>query len=122
PDGLSPTRLDRARGRTLGSPHSSSRRRRRQMDCSRRDVLKLGGLTLAATTLRPGRAHADTPKRGGTITIRAWDPPHFDLHAGGGFSYKTQIVLSFTHSRLILNKSDPSVSQRALSLRGPLAT
>jgi len=34
------------------------------MDCSRRDVLKLGGLTLAATTLRPVRAHADTPKRG----------------------------------------------------------
>ena len=91
------------------------------MDCSRRDVLKLGGLTLAATTLRPVRAHADTPKRGGTITIRAWDPPHFDLHAVGGFSYKTQIVLSFTHSRLIRHKAGPGVAPGFFPVEGDLA-
>src|SRR5881392_2925510 len=90
------------------------------MDCSRRDVLMLGGLTLAATTLRPGLGHADTPKRGGTITIRAWDPPHFDLHAVGGFSYKTQIVLSFTHSRLIRHKAGPGVAPGFFPVEGDL--
>src|SRR2546427_11691963 len=90
------------------------------MDCSRRDVLMLGGLTLAATTLRPGRGHADTPKRGGTITIRAWDPPHFDLHAVGGVSYKTPIVLSLTHSRLLRPKAGPRVAPRLFPLQGAL--
>jgi hypothetical protein len=47
------------------------------MSPSRRDVLKLGGLALA-TTLGLAAARGQGPKRGGTLTIRAWDPPHFD--------------------------------------------
>jgi hypothetical protein len=42
---------------------------------------------------------AQTPKRGGTLAVRAWDPPHFDhslVHA-----YKTHVAISFTHSRLL---------------------
>ena len=41
---------------------------------SRREVLALGGTVLA----------------GGTITIRAWDPPHFDPVLT--FSYKTHEI------------------------------
>jgi len=91
------------------------------MDCSRRDVLRLGGLTLAATTLQPAWGRADTPRRGGTITIRAWDPPHFDLHGVGGTSYKTQVVLSFTHSRLLRHKAGPGVVPGTFQIEGDLA-
>ena len=55
---------------------------------NRRDALKLGAVLAAGAVLAPqlshGPAHAQTPKRGGTINIRAWDPPHWDrllLHA-----------------------------------------
>src|SRR3989440_4931557 len=91
------------------------------MDCSRRDVLRLGGLTLAATTLRPAWGRADTPRRGGTITIRAWDPPHFAPHGVGGFSYKSQVVLSFTHSRLLRHKAGPAVPPGVFPIEGDLA-
>ena len=91
------------------------------MDCSRREVLTLGGLTLAATTLRPAWGRADTPRRGGTITIRAWDPPHFDLHGVGGFSYKSQVVLSFTHSRLLRHKAGPAVPPGVFPIEGDVA-
>ena len=36
------------------------------------------GAAAAPIVARPSRALAQTPKRGGTLTIRAWDPPHFD--------------------------------------------
>ena len=46
---------------------------------SRRDLLKLGS---AAAALAPWAsavpAWAQAPKRGGVLTIRGWDPPHFD--------------------------------------------
>ena len=47
---------------------------------ARRDLLKLGGSALLAGSA-PARATAQTPRRGGTVTIRAWDPPHFDYGA-----------------------------------------
>ena len=54
---------------------------------SRRDLLQAGlaaGVTLSAWPLaRPPvlwGAEAGTPKRGGTLHIRGWDPPHFDPH------------------------------------------
>jgi len=78
-------------------------------------------LTLAATTLQPAWGRADTPRRGGTITIRAWDPPHFDLHGVGGTSYKTQVVLSFTHSRLLRHKAGPGVVPGTFQIEGDLA-
>ena len=51
---------------------------------SRRDLLKLAGAAAAAggslDLLRPGPAAAQTPKRGGTIRLAGFDPPHFDPH------------------------------------------
>jgi hypothetical protein len=40
----------------------------------------------AALATTPSGAIAQTPKRGGTLAVRAWDPPHFDhslVHAAG---------------------------------------
>ncbi|HKZ76562.1 MAG TPA: ABC transporter substrate-binding protein [Actinomycetota bacterium] len=88
------------------------------MSPSRRDVLKLGGLALA-TTLGPAAARGQSPKRGGTLTIRAWDPPHFDPFLT--ISYKTHVVLSFTHSRLLKHKAGPGVTPGTFPVEGDLA-
>ena len=44
---------------------------------SRRELLATGaaGLTVAAL---PSPLLAQAPKRGGTLTLRMWDPPNFD--------------------------------------------
>ncbi|PYM21444.1 MAG: hypothetical protein DMD78_18650 [Candidatus Rokuibacteriota bacterium] len=89
------------------------------MDLTRRDVLAAGGLTLAAAALIPGRARAQSPKRGGTISIRTWDPPHFDPFQT--ISYKTHIALSFTHNRLLKHKAGPGVVPGTFPLEGDLA-
>jgi len=91
------------------------------MDLSRRDLLAAGGLTLAGTTLTPRLARAQTPKRGGTLSLRLWDPPHFDLHAPGGLSYKLHIALTFTHSRLVKPKAGPNVQPGTFPIEGDLA-
>ncbi len=72
----------------------------------RRDLLGLGGMTLVGATLSPASVRAQTAKRGGTITLRLWDPPHFDPYLQ--VSYKTHIVYSFTHSRLVKPKVGPA--------------
>ena len=87
---------------------------------SRRDVLALGatGLVTAPLFTAP-RAHAQTPKRGGTLVLRAWDPPHFDhilVHA-----YKTHVVTSFTHSRLLRHKAGAGVKPGSFTIEGDLA-
>ena len=84
---------------------------------SRRDLLKWGGGALAASTVAPSRAWAQAPKRGGTLSLRLWDPPHFDLHAAGGLSYKLHIPMSFTHSRLVRHKTGPAVVPGPAMLR-----
>src|SRR5438477_9508081 len=89
------------------------------MDLSRRHVLKLGGIALAATAVRPSHARGQTPKRGGTLAIRTWDPPHFDPFQT--ISYKTHIALSFTHSRLLRHKAGPSVVPGTFPIEGDLA-
>src|SRR5262245_35158316 len=48
------------------------------MDIARRDLLTLSGLAFAGAMLEPSAARAQAPKRGGTLTLRVWDPPHFD--------------------------------------------
>ena len=86
----------------------------------RRDWLKLSGAALAGAALTPPRAAlAQTPKRGGTLTVRVWDPPHFDPYLI--VAYKTQIVYSFTHSRLLKHKAGPSVPPGSFVLEGDLA-
>ena len=91
------------------------------MDLSRRDLLAAGGLTLASTALAPRLARAQTAKRGGTLSLRLWDPPHFDLHGPGGLSYKVHIALTFTHSRLVKPKAGPNVQPGTFPLEGDLA-
>jgi peptide/nickel transport system substrate-binding protein len=89
------------------------------MDLSRRDLLTMGGLTLAGTALAPARARAQQPRRGGTLSLRTWDPPHFDPMLT--ISYKTHVVLSFTHSRLLKHRAGPGVAPGTFPLEGDLA-
>ena len=85
---------------------------------SRRELLTIGAAGLTAAAL-PSSAAAQTPKRGGTLTLRTWDPPHFDhilAHA-----YKTHVVISFTHSRLLRHKTGPNVKPGSFVMEGDLA-
>src|SRR5262245_58391798 len=89
---------------------------------SRRHWLKTGtgALAAAATLPRLGISPADaqTPKRGGTLSLRLWDPPHFDPHLT--VSYKTHVLYTFTHSRLIKHKTGPSVTPGTFPLEPDL--
>jgi peptide/nickel transport system substrate-binding protein len=89
------------------------------MNLSRRDLLRLGGAGLAGVSLGPSIAGAQTPKRGGTLSIRTYDPPHFDPFQT--ISFKTHIALSFTHSRLLKHKAGPSVVPGTFPVEGDLA-
>ena len=91
------------------------------MDLSRRELMTLGGLTLAGSAFAPAGARAQTPKRGGTLTLRAWDPPHFDHMGPGGISYKIHIPMTLTHSRLLKHKAGPSVVPGTFPIEGDLA-
>jgi peptide/nickel transport system substrate-binding protein len=85
---------------------------------SRREFLSIGAGGVAAVALT-SRAAAQTPKRGGTLSLRTWDPPHFDHILG--HAYKTHVVISFTHSRLLRHKAGPGVRPGALPIEGDLA-
>jgi ABC-type transport system substrate-binding protein len=77
------------------------------------------GAGAAPIAARPSPALAQTPKRGGTLTIHAWDPPHFDaslVHA-----YKTRVAISFTHSRLLRHRAGAGVKPGSLMIEGDLA-
>ena len=89
------------------------------MAWTRRDVLALGALGLAGSALPSTRALAQPPKRGGTLTIRGWDPPMFDPMLTT--AYRVQIPLSFTHSRLVRHKAGPSVVPGTFPIEGDLA-
>ena len=69
------------------------------MALTRRELLIAGGVTAAGAVVAPSIVRAQAPKRGGTLSLRLWDPPHFDLHAAGGLSYKLHIPMSFTQDR-----------------------
>ena len=89
---------------------------------SRREFLTIGtgGLVAASLPARAwAQAPAQAPKRGGTLSLRTWDPPHFDhilAHA-----YKTHVVISFTHSRLLKHKAGPGVRPGSFPIEGDLA-
>ena len=87
------------------------------MTWTRRDVLALGGLAVAAAT--PVRVHGQTPRRGGTLTIRGWDPPLFDPMLTT--AYRVHVPLSFTHSRLVKHKAGPAVIPGTFPIEGDLA-
>ena len=90
------------------------------MDLTRRDLIAFGGVAVAATALAPSRARAQaTPRRGGTLSLRTWDPPHFDHDLT--ISYKTHIPMTFTHSRLVKHKAGPAVQPGTFPIEGDLA-
>jgi peptide/nickel transport system substrate-binding protein len=85
---------------------------------TRRELLAAGGLG-AGAVLVPSLGRAQTPKRGGTVTLRGTDPPHFDPMLIS--SFKTHSALSFTHSRLVKHRAGPSVAPGTFPLEGDLA-
>ena len=89
------------------------------MRLSRRELVTLGGFAVAGTTLAPSLTRAQTPKRGGTLTIRAWDPPFFDPMLTT--AYRVHIPLTFTHSRLVKHKAGLSIVPGTFAIEGDLA-
>ena len=85
---------------------------------TRRHWLGLSAAGLAgAAAPRPVRAQA--PRRGGTLSVRGWDPPHFDPYLT--LNYKTQVAYSFTHSRLVRHRAGPGVTPGSFPIEGDLA-
>src|SRR5215211_8783938 len=81
---------------------------------SRRELLQASlaaGASLAAWPLyHPAAswgAEAGTPKRGGILHARGWDPVHFDPHLTRAFM--THTALSFVYSKLLRHKAGPDV-------------
>ena len=85
---------------------------------TRRQWLGLTGGALAAAVL-PCAGWAQPPKRGGALTLRLWDPPHWDPQLQ--VSYKTHTALTFTHSRLVKHKAGPGVQPGTFPIEGDLA-
>src|SRR5215510_2958360 len=116
--GWSPRSSTSGERRPPQNRHAASRTERDLTMVSRRQFVAIGAAGLASATLST-RAAAQTPRRGGTLSLRMWDPPHFDhilAHA-----YKTHVVTSFTHSRLLRHKAGPSVRPGSLQIEGDLA-
>lgn len=88
---------------------------------TRRQLLAWSGAVGATHLgLHPARARAEAePRRGGTLTIRAWEPPNFDVQQLD--SFKTQVIYSFTHSRLLKHRAGPGVTPGTFPLEGDLA-
>ena len=89
------------------------------MNLSRRDLLAVGGLAVLGRFLKPAAASAQSPKRGGTLTVRGWDPPLFDQMLQT--AYRVQIPITFTHSRLVKHKAGPGVAPTTFQIEGDLA-
>ncbi len=90
------------------------------MDLSRRELLTAGGLALAGAALAPPPARAQgTPRRGGTLSLRTWDPPHWDHMQT--IAYRTHVPLGFILSRLVKPKAGPGVVPGTFPLEGDLA-
>src|SRR5262249_25836107 len=88
----------------------------------RRSLLKTGlaGTALAgASLLAPDASRGQTPKRGGVLRVRGYDPPHFDPHLT--LNFKTNCTLSFTHSRLVRHRLGPNVAPGSFVVEPDLA-
>jgi peptide/nickel transport system substrate-binding protein len=93
---------------------------------SRRALLQAGLATGAALSFgslaRPAAiwgAEAGQPRRGGTLRVRGWDPPHFDPHST--INNFTNYVASFFYSRLVRHKVGPDVQPGTFSVEPDLA-
>jgi peptide/nickel transport system substrate-binding protein len=107
----------------MDAQHGSSRHAH---GLSRRDLLKAGlaaGITVAAWPLCDPPAlwggETETPKRGGVLRVRGFDPPHFDPHiATANF---TQSTLSFVYSKLVRHKVGADIAPGAFIVEPDLA-
>jgi peptide/nickel transport system substrate-binding protein len=93
---------------------------------SRRQLLQAGlaaGATLAARPLSGPRAlwgeEAGPPKRGGTLRVRGYDPPHFDPHLT--LNFKTNTTLSFVYNKLVRHKVGPEIRPGSFIVEPDLA-
>ncbi|PYN96030.1 MAG: hypothetical protein DMD91_22890 [Candidatus Rokuibacteriota bacterium] len=78
------------------------------------------GALVGAPALTPRWAAAQTPKRGGTLALRLWDPPHWDPYLT--LAFRTQVLYTFTHSRRLLkHKAGPTISPGTFAVEGDLA-
>lgn len=94
----------------------------REPGWSRRRWLAMSGgvaASLIAARVNRSGAATDSPRRGGVLTLRAWDPPNFDLQRLD--SYKTHIIYSFTHSRLLRHRAEPGLPPGTFVIEGDLA-
>jgi peptide/nickel transport system substrate-binding protein len=82
-------------------------------------ALSAGALATGAAASLPSAAWAQAPKRGGTLSLRLWDPPHWDPQLQ--ISYKTHTALTFTHSRLVKHKAGSGVQPGSFPIEGDLA-
>jgi peptide/nickel transport system substrate-binding protein len=92
----------------------------------RRDLLKAGlaaGATLSAWPLHRPRSlwagEAGSPKRGGILRVRGYDPPHFDHQLVT--TVKTYSTVSFVYSRLMRHKVGAGVQPGTLIVEPDLA-
>src|SRR2546427_2869113 len=93
---------------------------------SRRHLLQAGlaaGATLATWPLyRPAAvwsAEVGTPKRGGILRVRGWDPVHFDPQLTRNF--KTNTTLSLVYNKLLRHKVGPEVQPGTFIVEPDLA-
>ena len=90
---------------------------------TRRELLTRGaaaaGAWVGGSTPRWARAAAPAPKRGGTLSVRLWDPPHWDPYLT--LAFRTQVPYTFTHSRLLRHKAGPSIPPGTFAIEGDLA-
>ena len=93
---------------------------------SRRALLKAGlaaGVTLSAWPLWSPPAlwgaEAGLPRRGGTLRVWGYDPPHFDPHLT--INGKTHTTLSFVHNTLVRHKVGAGVQPGTFSVEPHLA-
>ena len=89
------------------------------MNLNRRELLSLGGLMLTGSLFAPHLSLGQAPRRGGTLTIRAWDPPFFDQMLTT--AYRVHVPISFTDSRLLRHRAGPRVGPTTFPIEGDLA-
>ena len=96
-------------------------------ELTRRDLLKVGlvaGATWSAWSLYTPPAlcgeELGTPKRGGILRARGWDPVHFDPHLTRNF--KTHTALSFVYSKLLRHQVGADVPAGQVCVRASNGT
>ena len=91
---------------------------------TRRDLLKLGGATVAAGatgSLIVPEGRAQTPKRGGILRFTFQSDPVTGFDPQQTISFVTQVPLSFVYSRLVKVKAGPSVQPMTYPIEPDLA-